>query len=259
MLINPAGDQLLAVSDKGWWFSAQPGYSASGELTGLSNERLGVIRDRRGRPYVANFYHDAEELTRGDGDKILVAFEGVHRINTFSASTIPPSTGVELSESLPTWLRDAPDNKGVEAMTRLPDGGLLMVCESLWADDGLLRGALRRGDRDQEIFYRPHPEFAPTAAAALPQGDVLFLERYFSIIHGVKIRLVRVAADEIKAGGVMTPELIAELSPPLTVDNFEGLDVRQDAAGRTLVYIISDNNFASFQRTLLLMFELVEP
>ncbi|MBT3627577.1 MAG: esterase-like activity of phytase family protein, partial [Rhodospirillaceae bacterium] len=44
--------------------------------------------------------------------------------------------------------------------------------------------------------------------------------------------------------------------PPLTVDNMEGIAVRRDGAGHTLVYLVSDDNFSVLQRTLLLMFEL---
>jgi hypothetical protein len=51
----------------------------------------------------------------------------------------------------------------------------------------------------------------------------------------------------------------------LTLDNFEGVEVRQDAGGRTLVYVLSDDNNCAkrpgaprrgLQRTLLLLFEL---
>jgi len=34
--------------------------------------------------------------------------------------------------------------------------------------------------------------------------------------------------------------------------------VRRDGSGRTVVYIISDDNFNPLQRNLLLMFELME-
>jgi hypothetical protein len=39
----------------------------------------------------------------------------------------------------------------------------------------------------------------------------------------------------------------------------EGISARRDAAGgKTLVYLISDDNFSAVQRTLLMMFELAE-
>lgn len=44
----------------------------------------------------------------------------------------------------------------------------------------------------------------------------------------------------------------------LLVDNFEGVDVRRDAKGRTMIYLVSDDNFMILQRTLLVMFELAD-
>ncbi|MEM8724486.1 MAG: esterase-like activity of phytase family protein, partial [Pseudomonadota bacterium] len=46
------------------------------------------------------------------------------------------------------------------------------------------------------------------------------------------------------------------LRPPLTVDNFEGLAVREQA-GRTFLYIVSDDNFSLNQRSLLMKFEVI--
>ena len=49
---------------------------------------------------------------------------------------------------------------------------------------------------------------------------------------------------------------LARLQPPFIEENFEGLDVRRDRKGRTLVYVISDDNFFSLQKTILLLFAL---
>jgi hypothetical protein len=42
----------------------------------------------------------------------------------------------------------------------------------------------------------------------------------------------------------------------MLVDNFEGIAARRGPKGETLIYLISDNNFRSGQRTLLMMFAL---
>jgi len=44
----------------------------------------------------------------------------------------------------------------------------------------------------------------------------------------------------------------------LTIDNFEGIEARRGTRGEIFVYLISDDNFNTDQRTLLMMFELVE-
>ena len=46
-----------------------------------------------------------------------------------------------------------------------------------------------------------------------------------------------------------------EMSKPLTVDNFEGVDFVPRPGGAYRVYILSDDNFSASQRTLLLAFD----
>jgi hypothetical protein len=42
----------------------------------------------------------------------------------------------------------------------------------------------------------------------------------------------------------------------LAVDNFEGISARKTATGKTLIYLVSDDNYNPLQRTLLMMFAL---
>ncbi|MEK9725684.1 MAG: esterase-like activity of phytase family protein, partial [Rhodospirillaceae bacterium] len=80
----------------------------------------------------------------------------------------------------------------------------------------------------------------------------------FTLRGGVAARLQRLPAAGIAPGGDLKPTLIAELRPPISVDNFEGVAVRAGEDGRVYVYIISDDNFNPLQRTLLMMFEMRE-
>jgi hypothetical protein len=97
----------------------------------------------------------------------------------------------------------------------------------------------------------------------LPEGDLLVVERRFPPIG---TRVVRIDRADLEGRGPLHPEELATIEPPLTDDNFEGIEVRRDEAGRTLVYLISDDNNCAkqpggnrgtgLQRTLLLMFSL---
>ena len=71
-------------------------------------------------------------------------------------------------------------------------------------------------------------------------------------------RLGRVAPSALKPGATVRSSELARLEPPLIVENFEGLGVRRDERGRTLIYLVSDDNFNVLQRTLLLLFVLEE-
>ncbi len=62
----------------------------------------------------------------------------------------------------------------------------------------------------------------------------------------------------IVPGARLDGAVVAVLRPPLTVDNLEGVAVRRGAAGGTLIYLVSDDNFNPLQRTLLLLFALEE-
>lgn len=256
LLVSPDGSRLLALSDHGYWMSARPTYDQSGDLTGLEQCRLGPILGPEGRPYSVDYLRDSEELSRGPNGSVLVSFELFHRIQVYPAAPSPLAAAPLETWELPPWLRRADQNKGVEALTELPGDRLLMVTEGLWGSGNVLEGALKTGGAWRRITYRPSRGFRPTSAASLGQGDALFLERLFSFPAGARIRVMRVEAAQIRPGGMLTPRLVAELSYPLTVDNFEGLDVRRDARGRTLVYLISDDNYSPLQSTLLLMFEL---
>jgi len=108
------------------------------------------------------------------------------------------------------------------------------------------------------MTYVTNDKFRPTGAATMANGDVLVLERRFTLRAGVAVRIGRLKGTSIRAGARLRPQIIAELRPPLTVDNFEGIEVHQSADGRNWIYIISDDNFSPLQRNLLMMFELME-
>lgn len=135
---------------------------------------------------------------------------------------------------------------------------MLALTEGLEAPDGALRGWIGGANGWAPLAYRRTAPFRPTDAARLPNGDVLVLERAFGLLTGAAMRLVRIAAADIHAGALLAGAPLAQLRPPLTVDNFEGLALRQAANGETLVYLLSDDNFSPLQRTYLLMFALLE-
>ena len=146
---------------------------------------------------------------------------------------------------------------------------MLLVCEG---------GGLRPSwttvwvERDGGWVSRPYPlasnepglhdVYRPTGAAFLPGGDLLVLERRYPPLA---VRLMRLRSADLDGAGPLDPREIVRLDPPLTVDNYEGLAVRRDDAGATLVYLVSDDNGCSkgggvvaprVQRTLLVAFEL---
>jgi hypothetical protein len=77
--------------------------------------------------------------------------------------------------------------------------------------------------------------------------------------QGVRSRVVFVPAKTIRPGAVLRGEELAQIVPPVSVDNMEGIAARKGENGETILYIVSDNNFNRLQRTLLMVFELMPP
>ena len=248
--------RLTAVTDRGHWFTASIVRDRTGRLVDLTDRALGPLLDPRGRP-VAGEWRDAEALERLPNGDWLVSFEGRHRVWRYAAET-GGLQGRPTPFPTPKGIAAAPLNGGLEALTPLPDGRVLMLAESLRRTGGSRAGWLVGEGRIEPLGYRTERDFKPTDAALLPNGDVLVLSRYFKLLGGFKARLERIPAGAIEGGAVLKGELLARFAPPLTVDNFEGVAVARDADGATLVYILSDDNFHFLQRTLLLLFRLNE-
>ncbi|MDE0392963.1 MAG: esterase-like activity of phytase family protein [Rhodospirillales bacterium] len=249
-----ADGRLAAVSDRGHWFTVRIVRNDAGRLVGLADAELGSLKDQKGRP-VEDEWRDAEALERLPNGDWLVSFERAHRVWRYPVET-GGLQGRPTPHQAPKAIARAPANGGIEALTPLADGRILMLAQGLKREDGARAGWLVGEGGIEALGYRTAPRFLPTDAATLPGGDVLVLARHYSVLGGARARLERVPAETIKAGATLRGALVARFQHPLTVDNFEGVAVVQGEDGSTLVYILSDDNFNFFQRTLLLLFRL---
>lgn len=170
-----------------------------------------------------------------------------------------PRTWRATANAAPPAMANWSRNRGPEAMVRLPDGRFLVFAEgSGGGGDALLFAGdpAVPGTRARRLRYVAPAHYRATDAARLPDGRVLVLNRRWTLLQGftAKLTLVESAAVE-SAGGVLRGREIADLRPPLAVDNMEGLSVTREGA-RTIVWMVSDDNYMPLQRTLLLEFAL---
>ena len=161
-----------------------------------------------------------------------------------------------VSVQIPSAVAQAPTNGGIEALTTLADGRLLIIAEQLENADGSAKAwVLDDGQFKELLSYLPAKGFRVTDCSALSNGDVLVLERRYMPFGILSARLTRVKAGGLRPGAKLAGQELLKLEQPLAVENFEGIAVHQTSNG-TMIFIVSDDNYSRFQQTLLLQFLL---
>ncbi len=250
LMVDRDGVQLRAISDQGDWFSGMLTYNDAGRLSGLIDVEMGPLLGLSGRPLKSKRKSDSEALTRFEGG-FAVSFERKHRVWRYEKLD-----GVPVALPPPPGLEGAPNNGGVEALTSLPGGRLLAIAEDLRTEQGDFRGWLYADGIWRDLTFAATEDFKPTDLATMPDGEVLVLERSYSLLAGPAARISRIAAIEIKENSRLVGQEVARLELPLTVDNMEGLAFVNTEVGSRL-YLVSDDNFSPTQQTLILMFEFL--
>ncbi|WP_112661740.1 esterase-like activity of phytase family protein [Microvirga flavescens] len=256
------GQRLVSIADNAQWLSARIETQA-GKLAGLTDAMLAPVLNEQGKPLARTRYYDTESLALGDG----VAFIGIERKHAvmrfdWAASGINARGRLlNLPRELNEAVSDLPHNSGLEAIGIAPPrsslaGALVAVSErSHDGEDAPTSGFILSGPQRGLFKVLRSQGYAVSDLNFLPDGDMLLLERKVSLLEGFGIRLRQVKAAAIRPGALVDGAVLFESEPSHQVDNLEGLALHQEA-GRTIVTLISDNNFSRFQRTLLLEFAL---
>ncbi len=259
--ISADGRNLLAVSDAGAWLKAKLNYNGRrpssveaatiGPILALGNKRL-----RRGRDRDA----EAVRLLRGNLDSgiVLLGFEENQRIGIFKL-TDGRVTSPQRYLRPPVRLVG---NKGIEATGVLragaKKGAIVAFAERTLDRKGHHRGWLWHGGKVHALAITNIGGFDITDVVGSVDGGLYVLERRFRWSEGVKMRIRRIAPRKIKPGAVLAGDIMMSADLGYEIDNMEGLAVHRDKAKRTILTVISDNNFNNFlQRTILLQFEVV--
>jgi hypothetical protein len=130
--------------------------------------------------------------------------------------------------------------------------------QALPGSDAPTRGWILTGPRKGPFEVARSDDFDITDLAFLPSGEMLLLERRFSLLAGVASRIRRIPANALKPDARLDGPAIFEVDNRTEIDNLEAIALHRDPSGRTIVTLVSDDNFSALQRTLMLEFELVE-
>ncbi len=257
----PDGSGFLALSDTGYWVTGRLLIDDAGILTGVSDVRSARLLDLDGEP-VSMGQRDAEGLAIDGNGAALVSFERDHRVWRYAVDAAGGLASVPVALPTPPGIEAAPRNGSLESLARLPDGRLVAMAEDLSDDRGNYAWV---SDTDgPDLTWQPFrcagdPDLEVSDATVLPNGDLLVVERGFSLLSGADIRIARVDADAIAPGARIEGIEMARLRPPMTVDNVEGAAVFAGPSGAPLLLLVTDDNFIGLQRTLFLLFEIRVP
>ncbi len=276
---------LLAVSDAGdfvWIALAEDGVTPAGA-------RIAPMLDAQGAALKGKRDADAEGLAVRDG-LALVSFERDHRVLAYDvgvcggaargAPIVVDGFGRSLPASFAAANLNVSDNEGPEPLGVTDDWFLFTGVEASQGGAGPLSA------RPIEAAPAFDLRIAPGAPAfvgldLLPAGTDGKDVRAFSLhrgqdrLLGSPIVIHETYLERRSNGGpavyrgeidershetfrIHSQRTLAELSILQTIDNYEGIAARQMSDGRVRLYIVSDDNFSTSQRTLLMVFDLLK-
>ena len=233
------GLDVLVISDSGYWLAGHWDPKTADQGPPLVLSKPLSLETRPGaRPGESQDNPEALALDR-DGT-ILVGFEGDHRVQRHQSAVDRPSV-----LPVPTALRSAFRNRGIETLVVLPDGRYLALSEGVDRQGGLRGWVFHADDPDWPTLVYPKEmedgfAWRPTAAAVL-DDRLLVVERWWDGAFGVRTRLVQLPLTSIEPGAQLAPMLLFETTPLAgAFGNVEGLTTLKDG-NQWLVVLVTDN------------------
>jgi hypothetical protein len=252
-LVAGPGQSLIAGSDRGFLFDidlagpAPRPIDASFRFVGMTGPGL-------------HEYVDLESLARDpETGRLWAGYEGINRIVTY-----PVGGGRRFRD--PPELKEWSYNSGPEAMVRLADRRFVVLAEGTLDGSDTLHEALLFA-RNPLVPQTPLASrvelpagYDPVDATEVPDGRVLILLRRVEYtVPAARFDTAITVADprEIRPGGTWRTRVIQHLEGGIFADNFEGIAfvASPEDPQRGAVWVITDDNFSVFQRSLLVRFD----
>lgn len=261
--VDPDGSHFLALTDNGSWLRARIIYK-DGKPASIADVEMAPLLGANGKPLAARGWFDAESLAEADGI-VYVGIERVEKIVRFDyrgGGLLARGEPIKVPDDFKTFTF----NKSLECLAVPPPGSplageLIVVTERSLDAQGNHRSYLldigHGGNHLARFSVKRSDDFDISDCTILPPADLLLLERSFSLMRGVAMRIRRIPLASIKPDTLIDgqPLIVADLA--YQIDNMEGIAVHRNAAGETIITLVSDDNFSVIQRNLLLQFALV--
>lgn len=256
--MEPGGNRFIAVTDKGSWLRGRINYR-NGRPAGIADAEMAPVLGSDGRPLAARGWYDTESLAERDG----VLYVGIERVEQIVRFDYRRDGLLARGQpvSVPADFKTLTYNKSLECVAAPQHGALagalIVVSEHSLDGAGNLRSFLIAADRVTRFSVKRTDDFDVSDCTILPPDDLLLLERRFSIVRGIAIRIRRVPLSTLKDNAVVDGRSMIEADLAYQIDNFEGISIHRAAGGETVITIVSDDNFSVLQRNLLLQFAVV--
>ncbi|MCX8999202.1 esterase-like activity of phytase family protein [Rhizobiaceae bacterium BDR2-2] len=258
---RPDGRDFVGVLDTGHWFTGTLVRDPAGRIVGIRDADISEMLDRRGRPSPGKSEMDSESLALVPGG-VAVGFEQRHRIDLYTDPGFAASRPIAAIDPL-IPVSSLRHNGSLETLALSPassplGGALVVVSENSTDRDGNVLAAILGGPLKGRFSVRRTDEYAITDGAFLPDGDLLILERRFSLSRSIGMRIRRIPGEAIRPGSVADGEVLIDVDFSHRIDNMEGLDVVEGPDGQPRIIVISDDNHSIFQNTLMLEFRFAD-
>jgi hypothetical protein len=257
--VEPDGSRFLALTDNGSWLRGRIVYE-DGKPAGIADAEMAPMLGPDGRPLAARGWFDAESLAEVDGT-LYVGIERVEKIVRFDYrrdGLLARGEPIKVPDDFKTFTF----NKSLECLTAPPKGSplagqLIAVTERSLDAQGNHRSYVLDGNRVTRFSVKRSDDFDVSDCTILPPADLLLLERSFSPLRGLGMRIRRIPLASIKPNSLIDGKVLIVADLGFQIDNMEGIAVHRNAANETILTLVSDDNFSIIQRNLLLQFALV--
>jgi hypothetical protein len=236
--------KITAVTDGGDLLTGQLVLD-QGKLVGIDQASLQTLTGLDGQPLASKRQGDAEGVVLWPNGDQMVSFERDHRIWLYPAAGGPP-------KAMPKPEMAMEDNNGMEGLALAAAQGP----DAYWV--GVEPGSvwlcgLKTVCLEQPNLPKPPAGFRLSALNEAPNGDLLLLFHRWDPalkISSISVQIVRQPTSN-------QPQIVdaLNLSPPFSVDNFEGIWANAREGGGLRLYLLTDDNFSQTQRNLFMAFD----
>ena len=268
-------NQLVAVSDTGHWMTLDPAAFAAETSPVQINAFVGPVHGNEGDPATGGGPRDIEAIALTAAGTYL-SYESPTSGIYYSPMGDIEAARFQRQYSLTTEFAALPKGFGLESLTAVSAAPapleLLAVAErpqdkQAAVDAWLLRpgkaqarkpGAPLDASPDVRRLSLGHLDGYDVSDIAWSPACGLFgLQRKLTWYGRLKIKLVKLSISQDRTA-INSEELFSGHSAGAAIDNYEGLAVRDIAAGVCELYAISDDNFLPVQKTILMRFRYKE-